>query len=169
MGILSLTKYECPPEVFAEISKSLLLAGKSIRFNAVGDSMFPFIHNGDLVVIEPAILTSLKIGDIIFYQDISGHCLLHRVIRKRRLDGNFEFQIQADNILKPDGWVPSELVLGRLTRFFRNNEWIKMDSLLTRIANVLILVQLRLGLTKYDKFRSGRNYFRYLPLICRFF
>lgn len=169
MGKSSLTKLEFPPGVFAEISKSLLAAGKSVRFNAVGDSMYPFIHNGDLVVIEPTLTARLKIGDIIYYQDINGHCLLHRVIRKRGLAGSTQFQIQADNTLMPGGWVSSDRVLGRLARFHRDDILINMDSLPARITNMLILAQLGLNLHKYGKYRSGRSYFRRLLLLYKYF
>jgi len=168
MGTLSLTKYECPPEVFAEISKSLLLAGKSVRFNAVGDSMFPFIHDGDLVIIEPVTAKHLQIGDIIFYEDANSNCLLHRIIRKRRFNGNSEFQIQADYILKPGGWVSIDRVFGRLKRFYRNNVWIRRDSISAKLANLLILAKLKLNLNKYNRFRSARKYFRCLPVLSRF-
>lgn len=167
MGILNLTKYECPPEEFAEISKALLLSGKSVRFNAVGDSMFPFLHDGDLVLIEPVIVENLKIGDVIFYEDINNHFLLHRVIRKGTLAGRPEFQIQADNNLKPGGWVTSDQIFGRLAQFFQNGLWVKMDSVGCRVATLLILVELRLNLNKYRRFRSGRKYFRCLPVLCK--
>ena len=169
MGMLSLTKFECLPEVFAEISKTLLLAGKSVRFNAAGDSMFPFIHNGDLVIIEPAIPERLTTGDVVFYEDANGNLLLHRIIRKHNLDGNSEYQIQADNILKPGGWVSSEQVLGRLSQFCRNNVWVRMDSIGTRLINFLNLAQLKLNLNKYRRFRSGKKYFRHLALLYRIF
>lgn len=168
MGIVNLTKYECSQELFTEICKTLLMAGKSLRFNAVGDSMFPFIHNGDLVVIEPALMARLKIGDIIYYQDEDGHCLLHRIIRKHGLADSPEFQIQADNILRPGAWVSSDQVLGHLTRFSRNDAWIRMDSIGSRIATLFILAQLKLNLNKYSRFRSGKKYFRYLAVFCKF-
>lgn len=167
MGMLSLTKFECPPEFFAEISKSLLLAGKSVRFNAVGDSMFPFIQNGDLVVVEPAIPERLKAGDVIFYEDVTGNCLLHRILRKRSLEGSSEFQIQADNILSPGGWVSAEQVFGRLSRFCRHDVWVKMDRIGIKVISFLILAQLKLNLNRYRRFRSGKNYFRHLAVLCR--
>lgn len=167
MGISNLTKYECPPELFAEISKSLLVAGKSIRFNAVGDSMFPFIHDGELVLIEPIIIEHLKIGDVIFYEDGNGHCLLHRIIRKWIRAGQPEFQIQADNVLKPGGWVSSGQVLGRLIRFYQNDVWVRMDTIGARAINLLVLAKFKLNLNQYRRFRSGRKYFRYLAVLCR--
>lgn len=169
MGMLSLTKFECAPEFFAEISKSLLLAGKSVRFNALGDSMFPFIQNGDLVVIKPVKVERIKTGDIIFYEDVDGNCLLHRIIRRRSLDGSFEFQIQADNILTPGGWVSEEQVFGRLSRFCRNDVWVRMDRIGTKVISVLILAQLKLNLNRYRRFRSSKNYFRHLAVLCRLY
>lgn len=169
MGKLNCTKYECPPELFAEISKSLLLAGKSIRFNAVGDSMFPFIHDGELVIVERIIIEHLKIGDVIYYEDVNGHCLLHRIIRKRILAGKPEFQIQADNILKPGGWVSPDQIFGQLAQFCQNGVWVRMDSIGARIANLLILAKLKLYLNQYRGFRSGRKYFRHLAVLCRIF
>lgn len=169
MGTLNLTKYECEPEVFAEICKSLLVAGKSVRFNALGDSMFPFIHNGDLVLVEPIKAECLKTGDVILYEGENGHCLLHRIIHKRNLAGSLEFQIQADNILKPDGWVSSDGVFGRLTQFYQDGVWLKMGSIGSRAANLLILIKLKLNLNKYRRFRSGRKYFHHLPVFCRIF
>ena len=170
MGMLNRTTYECSPEVFAEICKSLLMAGKSVRFKALGDSMFPFLHNGDLVIVEPMKAECLKTGEVILYEDGVGHLLLHRIIRKRNnLPGSVEFQIQADNILKPDGWVSSERVFGRLTQFYQNGVWLKMDSIGSRAANLLVLAKLKLNLNKYRRFRSGRKYFHRLPVLCRIF
>lgn len=168
MSIFNLTKYECSPELFAEISKSLLLAGYSIRFNAVGDSMLPLIHDGDLVVVEAKSADHLKSGEVIYYEDDHGFCMLHRVIRKRTLEGRLELQLQADNNLQPDGWIAAEKVLGRLSKFARNDEWVWMDRFGSRIAAFLILAQLRLNLNQYSRFRSGRQYLRFLPGFCKF-
>lgn len=169
MGIFNLTKLGSSPEVFTEISKSLLLAGYSIRFNAVGDSMLPLIRDGDLVIVEAIKTDRLRKGEIVYYQNDQGHCLLHRIIRQRTITGRLELQVQADNNLKPDGWISVEQVMGRLNRFCRNGEWVCLESFGSRTAALLILVQQRLNLNKYDRFRSHRQILRFLPGICRLF
>ena len=57
---------------FLELSQELLDRGGLLRFQAQGRSMYPFIKNGDIILVEPRNGNSVGIGDIIFYRRSDG-------------------------------------------------------------------------------------------------
>lgn len=102
---------------FIEIARAVLDRGALFRFHATGNSMHPFIRNGDMVVltrIPPAV--SLCPGDVVLYQNPhNGNPLLHRIVAHRGLD----FLLRGDNHSKPDGFVRREQILARVVSVVR--------------------------------------------------
>jgi signal peptidase I len=67
---------------FLELSRDILEKGKSIRFQARGWSMRPFIRDGDFVTVSPAENSSIRKGDVVFYSTPKNKAMAHRVIHK---------------------------------------------------------------------------------------
>jgi signal peptidase I len=68
-----------PNNVFFEQVIACLNEGKNIVMYVQGNSMFPFICNGDKILLAPAESETLRLGDIVLAKTQIG-VILHRVI-----------------------------------------------------------------------------------------
>jgi signal peptidase I len=92
--------------------------GKRRRFRMIGDSMSPFIQDGDGVVVEHG-STDIKIGDVILYQKPSlsrqaPGVVVHRVVQV--LDEGMQtlFVTRGDNRPLPDPPIGRRQILGKV-------------------------------------------------------
>jgi hypothetical protein len=67
-------------KVFPELISDLLAEGHAVKFSAPGDSMYPTICDGDMIMVAPVQTASVTAGDIILYRHKSG-VAAHRVMR----------------------------------------------------------------------------------------
>ncbi len=154
MDGVHLREYPCPPDIFAELGADLLRSGKSIRFIAIGDSMLPNLSGGDTLICEPLGLSQLRVGDIVFYLTPEKQSIFHRVIRKRRQSDNLLFQVQADNALKPDGWINEAQILGKISSIQGSNKSLDMRSMKARLLNCWAVLRSRTKLNRFNRLRA---------------
>ncbi|MBI9089255.1 MAG: S26 family signal peptidase [Desulfobacterium sp.] len=82
---------------------------KNLKFKATGNSMFPFIKDGDGIKISPYIENKPEIGDIVAYLDSNTRNLIvHRIIK---LSAN-QFIAKGDSCLHSDGTQSKDDILG---------------------------------------------------------
>jgi len=110
-----------------------------------GNSMFPFIQNGDVITLSPWGKQSPQIGDIVAYEQAGAEKLIiHRLIQE-----NQEWYIlRGDNCSQPDEVVPRSHLLGILTQIKRKDKTKsvrlgKTKNLITWLSrnNILSLMQ----------------------------
>lgn len=107
--------------------KELLLAmmekGAALRTTARGYSMHPFIRDKDVLTISPLKNQLLSVGDVVaFTQPATGRLVIHRIIGRARQG----LVIKGDNCFEPDGIVPDEKIIGRISRIERGTEDVKL-------------------------------------------
>ena len=90
-------------------------------YTSVGDSMYPLIKKGDLLVIR-AVNAPLKKYDIPLYKRDSGQYVLHRIIKVRKND----YLICGDNRCLTESGITDRHVVGVLTEIIRNGERISV-------------------------------------------
>src|SRR5687768_14748632 len=87
-----------------------------------GETMHPFLCEGDLLIVEPVAWDDIRPGDIVTYRD------QHKYPTRRVLSVNRRknvLHIRCDNIPHWDDLiVPREDVLGKVTARQRNGIWI---------------------------------------------
>lgn len=155
MNSAHLREYQCPPDVFAELGAGLLRSGKSIRFIASGDSMLPNLRHGDTLICEPARTDRVSIGDIVFFLTPDRHAIFHRVIRSKQKNGSRFFQVQADNQQKPERWLGTDEILGKVTRVIRNDSTAQdMRSWQMKLKNKWAAFRLRARLNRINHLRE---------------
>jgi signal peptidase I len=88
-------------------------------------SMFPTIHDGDLVTVEPASLDAIGVGDVVL-SSTQGRLLVHRVVRLEK----GAFATRGDALSLDDERTKSDLLLGRVVSV----EPARLGFLLTRAA-----------------------------------
>ena len=92
---------------------------KRFRFNVSGVSMFPFLLDGDQVIIEKADPKDLRVGDIVMYIR-KNLMIVHRIIKiYTNSEGRRLFIIKGDNLRYPDQPVWEEDIGGKATRVIR--------------------------------------------------
>ena len=79
---------------FSVVLKSVLTRGVQVRFRARGNSMIPFILDGDFLTIASVEQETPAVGKVVAYnQPETGYLIVHRVVGGK--DGRF--LIKGDN------------------------------------------------------------------------
>lgn len=87
----------------------LLGRGIAVRFQVHGDSMYPVIHSGDYVLVEPCSFTDVRIGEVVL--SLTGRGLTaHRVITITATT----ITTRGDNALALDAPFTAAQLLGRV-------------------------------------------------------
>ncbi len=99
---------------FRQLAGQILAAGHTLRFQASGDSMQPFIHDGDILTASPVDAKQLCNGDVLLVDTASERLVAHRLVKARQFAGDTQYLIKADSTQSPDGWFPFSSILGRV-------------------------------------------------------
>jgi len=69
-------------------------------------SMVPVLKPNDLIVVEPATIDQIKVGDIITFDSHleDWGIIAHRAIEMTEMNGEIAFYTKGDNVEKKDGW-----------------------------------------------------------------
>jgi len=100
-----------------KLLSAVLEKGMPFRFMAKGTSMRPFIKNGDVITITPLSGGPLSLGDVAIFLCLdTGKAMVHRVVGKQ----GDSFLMKGDNSPHPDGLIPKNGILGRISKVERN-------------------------------------------------
>jgi hypothetical protein len=107
-----------------ELMQAVHAKGMPFRFSAGGHSMAPFIRDGDVVCVSPLASRAPGLGDVVaFIHPETKLLCMHRVLS---VSGD-SFLIQGDNMPeKPDGMIPREAIVGRVTRVERAGRRVRL-------------------------------------------
>lgn len=105
-----------------ELMQETLARDVPFCFRARGESMTPFIRDGDVIKVMPLRARAVGMGAVVaFKRPQTGALVVHRVVGV----SDEAALIHADNIPQvSDGWVPYEYMLGRVTEIRRNGRGI---------------------------------------------
>ncbi len=71
--------------------------------------MSPFICGGDAILIEPATLRKVQVGDIAAYIcPENGILIIHRIVTEK----NGKYLLKGDNVFHFDGWIEEKDIHG---------------------------------------------------------
>ena len=118
----------CDGQDFESLSSQILGSGRRLRFQARGSSMYPFVKDGDVLLIEPVDPSQTQIGDAAFYRDEQGRIVVHRVVGTREKDGERTLTIRGDAVRGGASQVLASQVLGRVIAIERGVEEIRLDG-----------------------------------------
>ncbi|MDP3880054.1 MAG: signal peptidase I [Dehalococcoidales bacterium] len=152
---------------FDVVTREILARGSRVRFLAHGNSMAPFIRNGDIIVVEPARADELHIGDIVFFRRYGGRHVVHRLVARYENSDSLVLTTRGDNLGYCDAPVLPEQVLGRVIRIESKDRELRISGTSGRMLNRLLLFAysnaeftrslLRRGLTKLWWFVGGEK------------
>jgi len=124
--------------------EDVLNAGLDLRVRVTGRSMAPFLKGGEVLTIKKVDYASLKKGDLIFFKNLHGSPLLHRLIKKKNVKNNtFMFHTKGDALITFDEPVCEHEILGKVHRIekivsYGRTKSINMESYLWRNINFII-------------------------------
>lgn len=123
----------------AELSKNIFRRGKSVRFQARGWSMRPFIRDGDFIVVSPIENSSIRTGDVVFYLTTENKVMVHRVIRKHKKDkdNRIIMFIKGDATFNSPEKIEMQNVLGKVVAVERNGRKKRLDTKLYQLTGLL--------------------------------
>jgi signal peptidase I len=121
-----------------ELAGELLGRGAALRVRARGGSMAPFIHDGDVVTIEPVTDRGVLVGDVVLYRTAAGGLVAHRVLRKIMGCGAEALLVRGDATSGPYDQVLPEQVLGKVVSLERDGAVVRLDSWHRRLGALLL-------------------------------
>lgn len=120
------------------LSREILKKGNSIRFQAKGWSMRPFIQDGDFITVSPIDDASVKVGNVIFYLSDENKIIVHRIIKKHKKNGNTILSVKGDASLSSPEKVDLKNVLGTVTTVERNSKKKRLDTKFSQVKSLFI-------------------------------
>ena len=125
---------------FFEVSAQVLRNGSTLRFRARGQSMRPFLHDGDVLTIVSVPPARIRLGDVVFYPSEGGHPNAHRVRAVERRPGTPPILlIRGDARDDAPERVPPGAVAGRVTHCQRAGRTARVDGWAARWRALLWL------------------------------
>jgi signal peptidase len=158
----------CTSTTFAELSVTLLRAGKSIRFRARGTSMHPLVRDGDVLLVRPVDARAVRVGDIVLCDSEPGRVVVHRVVRRLGALAGHSFVLQGDRAARPDGLVPEALVYGRLVAIERGGARVAVDGPVMRMLGRLAVLRSRTNLGRSRGYPLVSRLAKKLPVLSRY-
>lgn len=122
---------------FLLLATQILAERNVLRFRAHGGSMYPFVRDGDVLQVEPVRLSSVRVGDVVLFQDAEDRLTVHRVIGMSRDGKGAALVTKGDSRYRPDWPVYAEQILGRLTSVSREGKTLYMSGGWRAVANRL--------------------------------
>jgi signal peptidase I len=108
---------------FMELAQLALKAGNSLRFRSTGQSMHPFIKDGDVITVAPLPSRAPGLGDVVLFKNERARRLFVHRITKR--DGGL-YVTRGDNAYLDDDTVATTNLLGYVTRVERNGKTVRL-------------------------------------------
>ena len=123
---------------FSSFARENLTKGVTIRFRAHGRSMYPAIHNGDIITISPINTHGIKRGDIILYRtDAINGLIAHRVIKIKPHKSDKIIYTRGDASGGELEQVKEKNILGKATHIEHDGKTLRIDTLKARTKGQL--------------------------------
>jgi len=119
-------------EELGELAGQILQAGHSVRFQARGGSMHPFIRDGGIIEVAPMGGKAAKRGEVVLVDDGKKRLFAHRVVKTGFHDGQPVYLIKGDTCPLPDGWFQEENILGHIVWVEHASQGINPASVVQR-------------------------------------
>jgi len=141
-----------------ELLQAVLEKNAKFRFSARGNSMTPFIRDGDTITVST--FTKISMGSIVaFCHPETNRLIVHRIVASKKE----AVLIQGDESAEySDGWIPVEYLLGKVTRIERSGRNILLGLGLERYliaffsrTRILTIIRKWIALVKNSKSRES--------------
>jgi ATP-binding cassette subfamily B protein len=160
-----------------ELTDELLNSNQPVRLKVGGFSMFPFLRNGDEIIVNKCAISELSEGDVLVFKS-SAKWIAHRLLKIKKENGKTILITKGDSCIRKDHPVTEDNFIGKVISFQRKNKeknintdlqkkinrfFVRLSGLFTLFIVVFLSVKLR-----YKKIKESiRNIFKSLLFICK--
>lgn len=103
--------------------------GELIFIETCGFSMWPFLRDGERVIIKKAAITQVRIGDIIAYYSLDQKVVCHRLVKKAIQETKLLLYCRGDHATSSGAEVVTEeRFIGRLAGVVRRDRVIEFKG-----------------------------------------
>ncbi len=118
--------------------EAMLVRRESFRFVVTGSSMLPFIRTGDTLTVTPVVKYSkLRVGDVIVYQSTDKRLFVHRIVSKKKKNGQIQLYTRGDATFGYKEKIKEEQLLGRVVSIHRKAKHLNLAHPYHRIMALL--------------------------------
>ncbi|MBP9150776.1 MAG: hypothetical protein KBF73_00690 [Flavobacteriales bacterium] len=110
-----------------ELGRKLLFDGHQVRFKLGGNSMFPYLRDGEVAVTVRVPTDQLKAGQVIVFEQ-NDRWIAHRLVGLNQTTEGLKLVAQGDSITRPDRPISEAAYLGVIIGYSRNGKQYKVDS-----------------------------------------
>ncbi|MFD0829818.1 S24/S26 family peptidase [Neobacillus sp. M.A.Huq-85] len=110
-----------------------------LELPAYGNSMYPFIRQGNHCRFVPCQPLSLKKGEVILFHSQDGKLIAHRFIRTKMINQQQHFLFKGDTNLGFDQPIGEERILGRLVSVKKQHLKLSPDHISAKLWGKFIL------------------------------
>ena len=102
------------------------------RGRPVGTSMWPFIRNGDEIVVEQVLESEIRLRDVLVFSGGGKKLIAHRLICVEESGAGRRYVMRGDFRRWPDRPVSYESIVGKVAAIERRGKTIRPDGALQR-------------------------------------
>lgn len=131
-----------------ELSSDLLSTNRQVRLRVGGESMFPFLRNGDEILVERCSYEHLAVGDIVVFRT-EKKWIAHRLHKIITVNDKIFLSTKGDSCKKTDPVIPEEFYIGKVVALYRKGKERKIrinrknvNVKFSRISTHLIILML---------------------------
>lgn len=150
-------------EVLAE---EIIGRGGSFSFKAHGWSMYPFIRDGDILIVSPIRTNEIKSGDIILYKSFDNMIVVHRVIGKTKINNHEMLKVRGDALMGTPEYIATTQVIGKAIKQRRDSHVVDLQKGGSKFLARIWLITYPIGSFSLYFIFNIKNF---LSLIFRFF
>lgn len=110
-----------------------------LKLPAYGNSMFPFIKQGNVCNFVPLDPSLLKKGDVVLFYSPIGQLIAHRFIRTKTINNQQVLLLKGDTNLGFDPLISQERILGKLVCVQKQHLKINPDHFIPHLWGKMIL------------------------------
>lgn len=108
----------------AELSQVILQKNRSFSCKVHGNSMIPFIFNGDVITFRKFDISKISVYDVVIFESSKGGLTVHRIVSKR----NDTFMIRGDSNCQYTQMINADSIIGRLSQIKRRDKIIRINE-----------------------------------------
>lgn len=110
-----------------------------LELPAYGNSMFPFIKQGNICRFVPCEPSLLKLGDVILFYSQAGQLIAHRLVKIKTIHNRPIFLFKGDTNLGLDQPVEEEWIIGKLEHVQKRGKQLTPEHFMANLWGKLIL------------------------------
>jgi signal peptidase I len=110
-----------------------------LELPAYGNSMFPFIRQGDRCRFVPCEPSTLIKGDIILFYSYNDQLIAHRLANVKIINNQQLFQLKGDSNLGYDQLIEEDRLLGKLVIVQKKNSKLTPNHFISKLYGKMIL------------------------------